>query len=200
MDQQELARRIAELPLEKRALLFEQLQKQKQHEAPLRPAIPRASRAPGLFPLSFAQQRLWFLTQYEPESPEYNVPQGFRITGPLSPALLGHTLEAIVARHEALRTTFKAVDGQPMQLVAERQLVELPLTDLPDRPEGERLALARKAAVADARRPFDLTSGPLFRPLLFRLGPEEHLFFLNVHHIVYDGWSRGVFLAELAAI
>jgi len=200
MDQQELAKRIAELPLEKRALLFEQLQKQKQHEAPLRPPIPRASRAPGLFRLSFAQQRLWFLNQYEPDSPEYNIPQGFRIEGPLSPDLLRRTLEAIVARHEALRTTFKAVDGQPMQLVAERQLVELPVTDLTDRPVEEREALARSVARADARLPFDLTLGPLFRALLFRLGPAEHLFFLNVHHIVYDGWSRGIFLAELAAL
>jgi amino acid adenylation domain-containing protein/non-ribosomal peptide synthase protein (TIGR01720 family) len=206
MDQKELAERIAELPLEKRALLFEQLQKQKQREVPLRAAIPRASRAPGLFRLSFAQQRLWFLNQYEPDSPEYNIPQGFRILGPLSAEILRRTLEAIVARHEALRTTFKAVDGVPMQLIAPRQLVELPLEDLSDRPElselskAERETVARRIAYEDARHPFDLTLGPLFRALLFRIDEGEHLFFLNVHHIVYDGWSRGVLLAELAAL
>ncbi len=203
MDQQTLAERIAELPLEKRALLFEQLQRQKQREAPIRAAIPRASRAPGLFRLSFAQARLWFLNQYEPESPEYNIPQGFRIAGPLSPEILRQTLEAIVARHEALRTSFQAVDGEPMQWITPRLLVELPLTDLrdrPDLPEAEREGAARRLAYEDARRPFDLTLGPLFRALLFRTGEEEHLFFLNVHHIVYDGWSRGVLLAELAAL
>jgi amino acid adenylation domain-containing protein/non-ribosomal peptide synthase protein (TIGR01720 family) len=198
MDAQEMARRIAELPLAQRALLFAQLQQ--RHEAPPRPAIPRASRAPGLFPLSFAQQRLWFLSQYDPESPEYNIPQGFRVTGPLAPEILERTLTAIVSRHEALRTTFTAVDGEPRQLIAERSRVELPLTDLTAWPRQEREARARQAAVADARRPFDLTQGPLLRALLFRLDAEEHLFFVNVHHIVYDGWSRGIFLAELAAL
>jgi hypothetical protein len=175
MDQKELAERIAELPLEKRALLFEQLQKQKQRETPIRAAIPQASRAPGLFRLSFAQQRLWFLNQYEPESPEYNIPQGFRITGPLSGEVLRRTLETIVARHEALRTTFKAVDGIPMQLLAARQLVELPETDLRDRSDlskEERETVARRIAYEDARRPFDLTLGPLFRALLFRIDEE----------------------------
>jgi amino acid adenylation domain-containing protein/non-ribosomal peptide synthase protein (TIGR01720 family) len=203
MDLRDLSERIAELPLEKRALLFEQLQKQKRAEAPIHAAIPRASRAPGLFRLSFAQQRLWFLTQYEPESPEYNIPQGFRIEGPLSPELLRRTLEAIVARHEALRTTFTAVDGVPMQIIAPRLLVELPTTDLREQFPGsevERGAAARRIAYEDARRPFDLANGPLFRALLFRTGEEEHLFFLNVHHVVYDGWSRGILLAELAAL
>ncbi len=198
MDPQEMARRIAELPLAQRALLFEQLQKRREAEA--RPVIPRASRAPGIFPLSFAQQRLWFLNQYEPESPEYNIPQGFRIVGPLRPALLARAVDAVVARHEVLRTTFTAVDGEPRQIVAERLRIALPLIDLAAWPTAEREARAREIAVAEARRPFDLSAGPLLRALLCAVGPGEHLFFIDVHHIVYDGWSRGIFLAELAAL
>jgi amino acid adenylation domain-containing protein/non-ribosomal peptide synthase protein (TIGR01720 family) len=197
-DRQETARKIAELPPDKRAQLFERLRQRR--EAPRQAAIPRVSRAQGLFPLSFAQQRLWFLNQYDPESPEYNIPQGFRIRGPLSAARLRRTLAAIADRHEVLRTTFKAIDGVPMQLPAERLHVELPLADLCGLPAGEREREARRAAVADARRPFDLAVGPLLRALLFRTGPAEHLFFVDVHHIVYDGWSRGIFLAELAAL
>jgi non-ribosomal peptide synthetase component F len=198
MDPQEMARRIAELPPAKRALLFEQLQR--RQEPPARSVIPRASRSQGLFPLSFAQQRLWFLNQYEPESPEYNIPQGFRISGPLRPPLLARSLDAIVARHETLRTTFTAVDGEPRQIVAERLRVDLPAIDLTALPAALREARARETAVADARRPFDLAAGPLLRALLFRIGAGEHLFFVDVHHIVYDGWSRGIFLAELAAL
>ena len=165
------------------------------------PPLTRAPRGGGVgLPLSFAQQRLWFLTQYEPESPEYNIPQGFRIEGPLAPERLKRAVDAILARHEALRTTFPAVDGQPMQLVADRLLLDLPVTDLTDQPAPERHDLARRAAVADAVRPFDLTLGPLLRALLFCTGPEEHLLFLNVHHVVYDGWSGGVFATELAAL
>jgi amino acid adenylation domain-containing protein/non-ribosomal peptide synthase protein (TIGR01720 family) len=198
IDQQETARRIAELPADKRELLFERLRQ--RQEAPQRPAIARVSRAQGLFALSFAQQRLWFLNQYDPESPEYNIPQGFRVRGPLVPEMLRRTLDAIAGRHEVLRTTFKAIDGVPMQLVAERLRLDLPLADLTALPEAAREAEARRAAVADARRPFDLAQGPLLRALLFRTGPAAHLFFVNVHHIVYDGWSRGILLEELAAL
>jgi amino acid adenylation domain-containing protein len=168
-----------------------------------RPAIPRASRSLGPFPLSFAQQRLWFLDQYEPESPEHNVPQGFRLTGSLSPAGLCRALQAIVDRHEALRTTFLAAGGEPRQVIAPHLPVALPEIDVSGLPAEAREAVARRAARADARRTFDLTSGPLFRALLFRLdtaGSGEHLFFLNVHHIAYDIWSRGVLLGELAAL
>ncbi|HYG65538.1 MAG TPA: amino acid adenylation domain-containing protein, partial [Thermoanaerobaculia bacterium] len=198
MNQEELARRIAELPLEKRALLFQQLQKQKAHEEPEQPRIARVNRSPGMFRLSFAQQRLWFLQQYEPDSPEYNIPQGFRLVGPLDVEALRRTLDAIVARHEALRTTFQAVDGEPMQIIEERLVVDLPVTDLSGSPDAE--AEAMEAAAADSRQPFDLRMGPVFRPLLFKVGADEHLFFFNVHHVVYDGWSRGVFLGELRAI
>ena len=199
MNQEDLARRLAELPLEKRALLFQQLQKQKEQTEPAaQPRIARVNRSPGVFRLSFAQQRLWFLNQYEPDSPEYNIPQGFRLTGPLDADALRRTLDTIAARHEALRTTFQAVDGEPMQSLTERLVVELPVTDLSGRPDGEGEAL--RAAAEDSRQPFDLRMGPLFRPLLFKIAADEHLFFLNVHHIVYDGWSRGVFLSELRTI
>ena len=202
MDESNIAKRIAELPLEKRALLFQQLQKQKEQEPPVEeaPRLTRQSRTAGMFPLSFAQQRLWFLNHYEPESPEYNIPQAFRIAGELDPDVLRRALAEIFARHESLRTTFRSIEGEPAQVIAESVALDVPLVDLSDRPPAEAWKEARAIAGEDARKPFDLTAGPLLRAKLFRLGAQEHMLYYNVHHITYDGWSMGVFAGELTAL
>src|SRR5215210_5751409 len=197
----DVASRIAELPPEKRAMLFQQLQKQKERPAES-PGISRQSRARESFPLSFAQQRLWFLNNYEPESPEYNIPQAFRIDGDLDPEVMQRALREIVRRHESLRTTFRSEEGVPVQIIAQVVDMEVPYIDAQPRVSDPANAWdeALRMAAADAREPFDLTLGPLMRARLFRTGEREHLLYYNVHHIAYDGWSMGVFGRELAAI
>jgi amino acid adenylation domain-containing protein/non-ribosomal peptide synthase protein (TIGR01720 family) len=202
----DLSKRIAELPPEKRALLFQQLQKQKEKErsaeAPNIPGIARQNRAKESFPLSFAQQRLWFLNHFEPESPEYNIPQALRITGEMDPAVMQRALREVVRRHETLRTTFRSEDGTPAQVIAQVVDMEVPFLDVRGRVEKPEDAWgeALRMAAADAKEPFDLTLGPLMRARLYRTGETEHLLYYNVHHIAYDGWSQGIFARELAAV
>ncbi|MFP5285250.1 MAG: condensation domain-containing protein, partial [Thermoanaerobaculia bacterium] len=207
MTETDIARRIAELPLEKRALLFQQLQKQREKEpAPAVQRIPRLPRESETYPLSFAQQRLWFLSNFDPDSPEYNIPQAFRIHGELDPEVMQRALREVVRRHETLRTTFRSVEGEPAQVIAQVVDMEVPFVDARERvlaagkaPE-EAWPEALRLAAHDAKEPFDLTLGPLMRAKLFRTGEREHLLYYNVHHIAYDGWSMGVFARELTAI
>jgi amino acid adenylation domain-containing protein/non-ribosomal peptide synthase protein (TIGR01720 family) len=203
MTDTEIAKRIAELPLEKRALLFQQLQKQREKEPAAEPQrIPRQERDRETYPLSFAQQRLWFLNNFEPESPEYNIPQAFRIEGELDPEVMQRALRELVRRHEALRTTFRSIEGEPAQVIAQVVDMEVPFTDARPRVSdpADAWGEALRLAVADAREPFDLTLGPLMRARLFRTGEREYLLYYNVHHVAYDGWSIGIFARELAAI
>jgi amino acid adenylation domain-containing protein len=162
---------------------------------PMRPA-PRDRS----LPLSFAQSRLWFLDQFLPGSPFYNVPAAVRLTGELDVAALAQVLNEIVRRHETLRTTFAVVDGQPVQVIAPALPFNMPLVELGEVPEPLREARVRKLVRAEAQRPFDLGRGPLFRVTLLRLGREEHVVLLTLHHIVADGWSMGVLIRELAAL
>jgi amino acid adenylation domain-containing protein/non-ribosomal peptide synthase protein (TIGR01720 family) len=203
MTETEIAKRIAELPPEKRALLFQQLQKQREREpAAEAQRIPRVSRDRETYPLSFAQQRLWFLNNFEPESPEYNIPQAFRIEGDLDREVMQRALREVVRRHETLRTTFRSVEGEPAQVIAQVVDMEVPYLDARERVAAPEQAFdeALRIAAADAREPFDLTLGPLMRARLFRTGDREHLLYYNVHHIAYDGWSVGIFARELATI
>ncbi len=149
---------------------------------------------------SFAQQRLWFLDRWEPGSPYYNIPAPMRLTGQLNVAALEQSLNEIVRRHQTLRTTFPAIEGQPLQAIAPAQPLTLPVVDLRGLEESERKAEARRRAREEARRPFDLARGPLFRAGLLRLGEEEHVLLLTMHHIVSDGWSMGVFRRELETL
>jgi len=165
-------------------------------------------KATGPVPLSFAQQRLWFLDQLEPGNPVYNILRAFRLTGPLDVATLEKCLNEIVRRHEALRTTFTTVDGQPVQVItptltlrqAQGRLLPLAMIDLSDLPETERGAQVQQFAIKEGRRGFDLAQGPLLRTTLLRLGEQEHVFLLVMHHIVSDGWSISVFFRELATL
>ena len=163
---------------------------------PLLP-LPRDGRP---LPLSFAQERLWFLSQLEAESALYSVPGALRLTGPLDVAALERTLEELVRRHESLRTTFVFRDGVPGQVVADATRPALPLDDLSALPPEEREAEARRRVNDEARRPFDLVRGPLFRARLLRLAPEEHVLVLVMHHVVSDGWSLGVLFREVGAL
>ena len=149
-------------------------------------------------PLSFSQRRLWFLDQMDPGNSSYNMPAAVRIRGPLDVGALERSLNAVVERHEALRTTFPAVAGEGVQVVAARLHVPLPVVDLAASPERE--LLARRRIEQEANEPFDIATGPLLRALLLRLAGDEHLLVLTMHHIVSDGWSMGVFVHELSAL
>ncbi|MEN6350336.1 MAG: amino acid adenylation domain-containing protein [Syntrophomonas sp.] len=153
-----------------------------------------------IFPLSLAQQRLWFMDQLEPGNPMYNIPEAFRMSGSLNAEALRRTFEAIVSRHESLRTTFRMVDEQPMQCIAEKGSISLCVTDLTDIPEADRGKEGERLKGEEFGKPFDLVHGPLFRVNLLRLGEEEHILLLTMHHIISDGWSIGVLMQEMAAL
>ncbi|TLW90608.1 amino acid adenylation domain-containing protein [Saccharomonospora piscinae] len=187
--------RIAALPEHVRAMLDARLAG--RAELPDEDRIPTVSRQEPL-PLSFAQQRLWFLHQYEPDGIEYNASVGLRLAGTLDRGALSHAVTGLVARHEALRTTFDTVDGIGVQRVAEPADVPVRLTDLSD--VDDQAAELDRLARAEAARPFDLYTGPVVRFSLWRLSATEHVFVVSVHHVVTDGWSMGVLLRDFAAL
>ncbi|HEU4883152.1 MAG TPA: amino acid adenylation domain-containing protein, partial [Longimicrobium sp.] len=161
--------------------------------------IPRRAHG-GEAPLSFAQERLWFLDRLQQGGTTYNIPAALRLSGGVDEAALERALGEIVRRHEALRTVFHEVDGVPAQLVAPFAGFTLPVRDLSGLEPGAREAEVARLATEDATRPFDLTVGPLFRAALLRLGGGEHALLLCMHHIVSDGWSLRVLFGELAAL
>ncbi len=193
-----LAAEIGALSADRRALLaLRALQaKKRQGEGPAAsPAIPRREPS-AVAPLSFEQERLWFLEQLEPESSAYSEMGTVRLLGSLDRKALAGSLRAIAERHEILRTTFHAEDGIPVQVIAPQPsflLVEEDLGGLPAAELGRRLH-------ERLRTPFDLSRGPLLRAVLYRLAAAEHALAVVVHHIVADGWSLGVFIRELAAL
>ncbi|MEW5926854.1 MAG: non-ribosomal peptide synthase/polyketide synthase [Gemmatimonadota bacterium] len=156
--------------------------------------------AAGDAPLSFAQERLWFLDRLQPGSAAYNLAGAVRLRGPLDAAALRRSLAETVRRHEALRTVFVEAGGRPVQRAPAAVDHPLPGVDLSRLDPAERENAARRAAEAVARTPFDLRMGPPFRARLLRLDRDEHLLVLAMHHIVSDGWSTGVVLRELAAL
>jgi amino acid adenylation domain-containing protein len=161
--------------------------------------LVRVSREQPL-PLSFSQQRLWFLDQLEPGSPLYNVPSALRLTGPLNVAALQQSLTEIVHRHESLRTTFALVDGEAVQVIRPAETLPLPIVDLHSLEPATRQEQARQLIDEEAQRPFDLEQGPLFRASLLKLDDQEHILLLSLHHIVSDGWSQGVLRREFVAL
>ena len=167
----------------------------KQHS----PALYLVSRYKE-FPLSFAQQRLWFLEQLEPLSPLYNIPAAFRLTGPLHLVALEQSLNEIVRRHEVLRTSFSNVQGQPVQTIAPTLRLTLPVVDLSSVPGTEREAEALRLAIEEARRPFELAQAPLLRARVLRLGEVEHNLLITMHHIISDGWSLDILFRELSTL
>ncbi|MCP4664291.1 MAG: AMP-binding protein, partial [bacterium] len=167
---------------------------------PIRP-LPRERGVPReSVPLSFAQQRLWFIDQFQPGSPTYNIFNAMRLSGRLEGTVLLRSLNEIVRRHEALRTTFSSVDGRPVQVIAPVLEIEPPVVDLRRLPAPAREVEQWRLATAEARRPFDLSRDALLRVTTVELAEDERVILLTMHHIVSDGWSMGVLIRELAAL
>jgi len=166
------------------------------------PAGGRIPHRPGAgpAPLSYNQQRLWFIDQLLPNKATYNMPGAVRFHGPLHVAAMERALAEIVRRHEVLRTTFRLVDDEPVQVIGPAQGFALAVVDLRDEPAGEREAAAARLVREEAETPFDLERDPLFRARLLRVADDEHILLIVMHHIVCDGWSLGVFTRELAAL
>jgi amino acid adenylation domain-containing protein/non-ribosomal peptide synthase protein (TIGR01720 family) len=147
--------------------------------------------------LSFTQERLWFLHQLAPDVPVYNIPLPLQLTGALDVPVLARSLTAIAARHEVLRTTCPSIDGQPVQYVHRTSALRVPFVDLEGLPPGLIDAACRRVLDADVQRPIDVERGPLWRVMLVRIASARHVLMLTWHHLIYDSWSRGVFLREL---
>jgi hypothetical protein len=194
--------RVSGLSPAKRRLLLQKLKEQSaQRPEPEGEASgPSPTPRDGEIPLSFPQQRLWFLDRFEPGGNFYNVPAAFRLLGTLDRGTLEGALGEIVRRHESLRTTVPTIDGQPRQRIAPPAPLRLSVIDLTSLAPAARDAEARAVTVAEAERPFDLALGPLFRATLVLLAPLEHVLVLNLHHLISDGWSIGVLASELSAL
>ncbi len=169
-------------------------------EAPAGPPLQPLARDGRDLPLSFAQRRLWFLDLLEPGTAAYNLPGSVRLEGRLDVTALAAGLGEAQRRHEALRTVFPVRDGEPVQIVEPAAPVAMPLIDLSGLPGEARDGEAERLAAAEARTPFDLARGPVWRVRLLRLGAEDHRLVVNLHHIAADGWSLGLLLREIAAL
>ncbi|HEY0101335.1 MAG TPA: condensation domain-containing protein, partial [Pyrinomonadaceae bacterium] len=192
-------RRLFEFPtVATLAECIESASRADEYEVHVPPIVP-VERG-GRLPLSFAQQRLWFLHQLEPDSPAYNVPAAVRLTGQLNVKALEQSFNEIIRRHETLRTTFATDQAGPVQIIAPVQKLTLAVLNISGLPETERELEAGRIAADEARLPFDLSQGPVLRVKLLRLDEEEHIVLLTMHHIVSDGWSVGVLVGEVGAL
>ncbi|HSE17010.1 MAG TPA: amino acid adenylation domain-containing protein, partial [Pyrinomonadaceae bacterium] len=162
---------------------------------PIKP-VPRG----GQLPLSFGQERVWFLEQLQPGTSAYTIPAPVRLTGPVDVTALQRAFTEIIRRHESLRTRFINLEGTPVQVIREPGEFDLPVNDLTHLTEERQDAEVKRLASEDAQRPFDLTEGKLLRVTLLRLGVENHVALFNMHHIASDGWSMGVLVSELGTL
>lgn len=173
--------------------------KKKGVKAELAGAIPRR-RDSGPCPLSFAQERIWFFEQLEPDTAVYNIANAVRLTGSLNLNALRQTVDELLRRHEILRTVFTSLEDKPVQLVVAAQMLPLPVKDLSKVPALERESQVVLLINEESQRPFDLLRGPLLRCKVLRLADEEHVVVLCMHHIASDGWSMNVLINEMAAL
>ncbi|MEU5839501.1 condensation domain-containing protein [Streptomyces diacarni] len=180
----------------RRAALLQKLGTARPAQEVLEPC-PQGS---GIAPASYGQEGLWFIDQLDPDNARYSVPLAFRFRGELAVAALRQALDALLARQAALRTTFVDDDGEPRQKVTAPSEVPLQVTDLSTLPEEEQAAELQRCLDAEAQRGFDLATGPLFVASLLVMGPGDHILLLNVHHIVFDGWSLGIVVRELCEL
>lgn len=166
---------------------------------PKRYAPPIRRRDPSITqpPLSFAQQRLWFVEQLEPGNTAYNIPLGLKWNGPLNLAVFEKSVSEIVSRHETLRTTFANVNGEPVQVIAPPEKVSLPVIDLSGLPQTEHASEIERARRTEVQTGFDLSKGPLWRAKLLRFAPEQHVVLFTLHHSISDGWSLNVLVREM---
>ncbi len=172
---------------------------------PLRAPILPCPREAGAFPLSFGQERLWFIEQLQPGNVAYNLPNPLRIEGRLLPRMLARTFAEIVRRHEALRTRFTVAGGggetgRPVQVIEPAAPVQLPLVDLAALPASRREREAEQRVAEESARPFDLERGPLLRVALMRLAADDHVLLATLHHIASDGWSSGILTREVVEL
>jgi hypothetical protein len=151
-----------------------------------------------LDPLGLVQEPIWFVHRFAAGMPAYNIPLALAITGPLDCSCLEQTMGTIARRHEILRTTFPAIDGRPVQLVAQDPDVALPVVDLTSVAADRVEAMRQRLLDRESRRAFDIERGPLWRGLLVRRSADDHVMMLTIHHLVFDGWSRGILLGEFA--
>jgi amino acid adenylation domain-containing protein/non-ribosomal peptide synthase protein (TIGR01720 family) len=199
----DLLKRLENLSPEKRELVLKKLQTQTRisstdtvRQFPSIEPIPR-DRA---IPLSFAQQRLWFLNELEGANASYNMAAAIRLSGPLQVAALERAIAEIVQRHDVLRTNFKTVNGIAIQSIAPTSTVTLPVVDLQALTPEEQSAEVQRLASVEAEKPFDLANDSLVRITLLMLRKEEHMLLVTIHHIVSDGWSIGIFFREVATL
>jgi hypothetical protein len=153
-----------------------------------------------VFPMAFAQQRLWFLEQLQPGTALYHLSSLLEVAGPLSPVAFERAVNAVIARHESLRTTFAMIDDQAVQMVSGSGAIVVPVHAATGEPGVERQQRALAAAQLRCQVPFDLSRGPLLRVELFELAADRHLLIVVMHHIISDGWSLGVFVQEMAQL
>ncbi|HEY4054832.1 MAG TPA: condensation domain-containing protein, partial [Terriglobales bacterium] len=194
MASSDLEKQLANLSPAKKALL-----ERKRRESGAIPVLRRIEHREGI-PLSFAQQRFWLIHQLDPKSYLYNVPRVVRLNGKLDRAALEASLNDIIRRHEALRTSFRTESGQPVQVVAPELRIELPISEVVSENGVSALDAALELAVEEYRRPFDLATGPVLRVRLWKLGEDDHLLLIVMHHIVSDGWSGGVLFDEIGKL
>ncbi|MBD2410053.1 non-ribosomal peptide synthetase [Nostoc calcicola FACHB-389] len=190
----DILKRLEALSPEKRELVLQKLKKQQQS-----PLLAPVSRQQPL-PLSFAQQRIWFLDQLEGENCVYNVPFFWQISGFLNIAALEQAINEIVQRHEVLRTSFSVVDGLPIQIIHPDLKLTMQVLDWRQLTEEDQLSTATQLATEELQQPFDLANAPLLRVKLLQLTDQSHLLLLVIHHIVCDGWSMEIFRRELFAL
>ena len=162
--------------------------------------VETANQDVYVFPTSFAQQRLWFLDQFEPNSPFYNIPTAVRFRGYLDLGAFEKSVNEIVRRHETLRTFFAVMDGKPVQAVRPHYTLSIPLLNLEVYSEDRRQAEAMRLAAEEAQKPFNLSTGPLLRVTLLRLQENDHIVLMTMHHIISDGWSMTVLVREIAML
>ncbi|HKO20765.1 MAG TPA: condensation domain-containing protein, partial [Acidobacteriaceae bacterium] len=198
MSSSDLVGRRAKLSPAKHALLQELL-RGKRSAAAAPATIPRRPEQ-SFAPLSFAQQRLWFVEQLAPGDAAYNIPAALRLKGELNIPTLERSLNEIISRHEALRGSFQVIDGKPVQVIAPALKLGLPIIDLRQLAEHEHEAEVRRLATNEAHLSFDLEHGPLLRARVIRTGATEHVLLFTMHHIVSDAWSTGVLVRELGEL
>jgi len=202
MTPEDLAGRIAALSPAKRAMLEALLRHGPSEDTAERsdPGTIRRTAIREAAPLSFAQQRLWFLDQLEPGSSMYNMARRIRMEGQLDRAALERAFQALIARHESLRTTFPSANGEPSQVVAPVRDLRMEFTDLTGMGPEDRDRAAQQISLEESRAPFDLAQGPLFRVRLLQLASEDHLLVFVLHHIISDAWSMGLLFGELGEL
>ncbi|MBV9787436.1 MAG: amino acid adenylation domain-containing protein [Chloroflexi bacterium] len=194
----DINQRLNALSPEKRALL-EQMLREQEAQTQRTLAIPRRQSSENL-PLSFVQQRIWFLDQLEPGSATYNISMAVRLAGALDHALLSRSFNAVIGRQEALRTIIAKSEDGPSLVILPAAPWDLPLIDLASMAAEDRERELQHLIERESRQPFDLSQGPLLRVILVRLDAAEHVLILTMHHIIADQWSMNVLIGELAAL